>query len=204
MALYQHRFQGTCASGDSFGFAWWSDSTSNLSTAQDGAVAWAAALWAGAVAGSGWEDQITSGVVLNRVATSLINMADGKQTAIAETTVSQPGVAIGDALPADVALVVSLRTDLANRSGRGRFYLPQPAALTLTTDGKYDSALATTLCDSLEAAWQGYTTVGSPVVYSRTMRAIQPVVSFDVGDLFDSQRRRENGLSETRVSRQMP
>lgn len=204
MALYQHRFQGSCASGDAFGFSWWSDSTSNLATVQAAAVTWAATLWAGAVAGSGWEDQITSGVVLNRIATSLINVADGKQTQIAEDTVAQPGVAIGDALPADVALVVSLRTDLANRSGRGRFYLPQPAALTLTADGKYDTALATTLCDSLEAAWTGYTSAGSPVVYSRTMRAIQPVVSFDVGNLFDSQRRRENALSETRTVRQMP
>lgn len=204
MALYLHRFQGVCASGDSFGFSWWSDSTSNLATAQAGAVAWAGDLWAGPGAGLGWQDQITAGVQLTRVATSTIDIATGLQSAIAEDTVALPGLAAGNAMPADVALVVSLRTELANRRGRGRFYLPQPAALTLTADGRYTQALATELVTALEAAWQGYTTVGNPVVYSRVGRSIETVTSFDVGDLFDSQRRRENALAETRTTSAMP
>lgn len=107
-------------------------------------------------------------------------------------------------MPADVALVVSLRTSLANRRGRGRFYLPQPAALTLTAAGRYDPALQQELVDALEFAWNGYTSVGDPVVYSRVNRSVQDITSFDVGDLFDSQRRRENALSESRITSAMP
>ena len=171
---------------------------------QAGNVQWAQDLWAGATDGEGLEDLLPSSCVLTTVRTGLITQATGQQQAVDEDTVNLPGVATGNSLPNDVALVVSLRTNLANRRGRGRFYLPSLVATTLTAAGRLDPTAQQNIVDSLANAWNGYTGVGDPVVYSRTQRTIEDVISFDVGDLFDTQRRRENKVSQSRISAPMP
>lgn len=204
MALYQHRFQGVLPAGDIFVFSWWSESSVTIDTAQGVAVNWVTALWAGPGPGDGYASLCTAGVIVQRVSTGEITMATGQQQTLRETDVNLPGTAAGSALPGDVALVVSLRTQLANRSGRGRFYLPQPAASTLAADGKLAPAAQTDLADAAAAAWAASNTTLTPVVYSRTKRTTQTISSFNVGDLFDTQRRRENALTEVRTSRPMP
>ena len=204
MALYQNRFIGTLPEGDTFTFSWWTDSTQDLATVQAGNVQWAQDLWAGASPGAGLQDLLPSSCVLTTVRTGLITQETGQQQAVDEDTVNLPGVATGNSLPNDVALVVSLRTNLANRRGRGRFYLPSLVATTLTAAGRLDPTAQQNIVDSLANAWNGYTGVGDPVVYSRTQRTIEDVISFDVGDLFDTQRRRENKVSQSRISAQMP
>ena len=204
MALYQNRFIGTLPEGDTFTFSWWTDSTQDLATVQAGNVQWAQDLWAGAVDGEGLEDLLPSSCVLTTVRTGLITQETGQQQAVDEDTVNLPGVATGNSLPNDVAVVVSLRTNLANRRGRGRFYLPSLVATTLTAAGRLDPTAQQNIVDSLANAWNGYTGIGDPVVYSRTQRTIEDVISFDVGDLFDTQRRRENKVSQSRISAQMP
>jgi hypothetical protein len=131
-------------------------------------------------------------------------MATGQQQSLRETDVSHAGTAAGSALPGDVAIVVSLRTALANRSGRGRFYLPQPAATTLAADGKLATASQDQLANAAEFAYSNSNNTVIPVVYSRTKRQTQAINTFNVGNLFDTQRRRENALTEIRSSRVMP
>lgn len=204
MPLYQHRFIGHCAAGDQFVFSWWSDTSVSIDTSQANAVAWAEALYDGAVAGTGWASMTTPGVGIDRVTTGEITVATGQQQSLRETVTNLVGTAAGDALPAEVALVVSLRTPLANRRGRGRFYLPQPAASTLAADGTLDPAVQGSLADALAAAWAAANGAGeNPVVYSRTSRAVQAITSFDVGDVFDVQTRRQNSLTQQRISRAM-
>jgi hypothetical protein len=104
-----------------------------------------------------------------------------------------------------VAIVVSLRSPVANRTGRGRFYLPQPTTNALTAVGRLDETAQSTIVDALTAAWTQANAAGeNPVIYSRTQRATREITSFNVGDLFDTQRRRENALTENRVSAPMP
>lgn len=204
MPLYQHRFIGHCAAGDEFVFSWWSNTAVSIDTSQGNAVAWAEALWQGSPAGSGWASMTTPDVGLDRITTGEITTATGQQQALRETVTNLVGTAVGDAMPAEVALVVSLRTPLANRRGRGRFYLPQPAASTLAVDGRLDPAQQATLADSLAAAWAAANGAGEvPVVYSRTGREVQAITSFDVGDVFDVQTRRQNSLTQQRTSRAM-
>lgn len=205
MALYQHRFIGHTADGDVFMYSWWADSTRTLANAQAAAVTWNATLWGGATAGNGLEDHVTAQVGMDLVTTVEITESSGLQTARVDTAQSLDGVAAGSALPADVALVVSLRTGLANRRGRGRFYLPQPAASQVTTNGRVLADFITDLGASLNAAWDAYNTATDvPVVYSRAARDTNVIVSFDIGDLYDTQRRRENSQVEARTSTVMP
>jgi hypothetical protein len=204
MALYQHRFQGVLPAGDIFVFSWWSESSVTIDTAQGKAVQWAADFWAGESGTNGYGSLCTAGVVLQRVSTGEITMATGQQQSLRETDVTHAGTATGSALPGDVALVVSLRTALANRSGRGRFYLPQPAASALADDGRVATAAQTAVADAAAFAWTGSNDSLGPVVYSRTKRTTQVISTFNVGNLFDTQRRRENALVEVRTSRTMP
>lgn len=204
MPLYQHRFIGHCAAGDQFVFSWWSESSVSIDTSQSNAVAWAEAVWNGNPGGTGWASLTTPTVGIDRITTGEITVATGQQQSLRETTTAIVGTAAGDALPAEVALVVSLRTALANRTGRGRFYLPQPAAVTLDADGTLDAAAQDALADALQAAWAAANGAGeNPVVYSRTARATREITSFDVGDVFDVQTRRQNSLTQTRMSRPM-
>lgn len=191
--------------GDIFMFSWWADDSRTTAVANAAAVVWATTLWDGATAGNGLSDHLTTAVGLDLVSTGRIDVATGGQDELIESPVSLVGADAGSALPGDVALVVSLRTNLANRRGRGRFYLPQPAASSLTSDGKVNADTINDIIASLQAAWGPYNSAtAAPVVYSRTGRITTPVVRFDIGNLFDTQRRRENAVTESRTSSTMP
>lgn len=205
MPLYQHRFSGHTASSETFMYTWWANSIRSLADAQAAAVAWNATLWGGATAGNGYEDHVTTNVGMDMVTTVTIDPLTGLQSTRIDTAQAIDGVAAGNPFPADVALVISLRTAMANRRTRGRFYLPQPAVSNATTDGRVAADLITDLGASLAAAWTAYNTANDrPVVYSRTGRTFQNISSFNVGDLFDTQRRRENKLLEARTTTAMP
>jgi hypothetical protein len=205
MPLYQHRFTGHTASNETFMYTWWANSIRSLADAQAAAVAWNALLWGGAVAGNGYEDHVTTNVGVDNVTTVTIDQLTGLQSTRVDTGVNIDGVVVGTPMPADVSLVVSLRTAIANRRGRGRFYLPQPATVNLTADGRVIADLIADLGASLAAAWASYNTANDrPVIYSRTGRSIQNITDFNVGDLFDTQRRRENKLLEARTVTAMP
>lgn len=205
MVLYQHRFQGHTADGDQWMYSWWATSNRNLVDAQAAAVAWNATLWGGATAGNGLEDHVTAQVGNDIVTTVSVDVLTGQQQQRLDGAQAIVGVAAGNALPADVALVVSLRTSLSQRRARGRFYLPQPAASQLTTNGRVLPDFITDLGASLQAAWDTYNTATDiPVVYSRVARATNPVVTFNIGDLYDTQRGRESSQVEARTTTTMP
>jgi len=139
------------------------------------------------------------------VTTVTIDQTTGKQLARADTSQVIVGTAAFTSMPADVALCVSVRSDLPQRRGRGRFYMPQPSTAEATTGGRVQVDLVNDLMASLTAAWSAYNTASDrPVLYSRTDRLLRNIVSFNVGDLFDTQRRRENKVLETRVQATMP
>lgn len=204
MPLFQHRFGGTMAAGDVWLFTWWSDHPGGVTSANNDAVQWLNDLWAGDQTDNGYGSVTTADVTATSVTTGEIDTSTGTQLARADATVSLAGSATSSALPGDVAIVVSLRTALANRRGRGRFFLPQPASEVLTDVGRLSSASRTTILDALAFAWGNYVADGTPVVYSRTNRATSIVDSYDIGDLLDTQRGRENALVEDRSSNSMP
>jgi hypothetical protein len=198
MALYAHKFSGQVATGESYSFGFWANGSSTLEQVHAAAVQWLDDFWTGPGGTNGYGSLVTPGVTATLVRTALITESNGLQTQLSEDTVSHAGIATGSALPADVAITVSLRSALANRSGRGRFYLPQPAQSTSTADGRILSTVVDTIIGALEPAWSTYRAWAQPVIYSRTNRSTVNISSFNVGDLYDTQRRRENKLPETR------
>lgn len=205
VTLYLHRFQGSLAAGDQFIYGWHSNSIRSLSAAQLAAVTWNQTLWNGSVAGNGLKDHLTAGVSMLNVFTVSINPATGKQIARVDTAQVIAGVAAGNALPADTSLVVSMRSDVATRAGRGRFYLPQPAASEVTSTGRVLADLVNDVNASLFAAWTNYNTASDrPVLYHRLTGTTDNVTTFNIPDLYGCQRRRENKVVPVRTSSAMP
>lgn len=205
MALYQHRFSGHTAALESWMFTWWADSSRSAGNAHAAAVTWVNVLFDGATAGNGLEDHLATTVGLDAVTTIEINPATGTQISRIDGAVSRPGVSVSNTLPGDVCLVASLRTATPTISGRGRFYLPPLTVADVDTTGRVAADLVTDLVAALGAAWTGYNSASDrPVVYSRTQRVTRNITSFNVGDLFDTQRGREDRLVETRTGASMP
>lgn len=205
MPLHLHRFIGTLAAGDQFSYGWHASGIRDIDLAHNAAILWNAALWNGATAGNGYKDHVTAGTAMTSVITVEKNPATNTQSFRRETTQLIPGVAAGSAAGADTALCVSLRTEFATRAGRGRFYLPQPAVSNITATGRVAADLVGDIMASLNAAWAAYNTATDrPVIYSAIFHTITEVTDFDIGDLFDTQRRRENKVTEVRQRLPMP
>lgn len=199
--VFQHRFSGTLPGGDSWMFTWWATSGQAIDTVHNAGVAWASDFFGAAPVAALFPIATT----LTNVTTVQVTDATGKQTFRRDGALALAGSNASGALPGDVALVTSLRTALSNRSGRGRFYLPGPAKdQVASADGRVEATAVTALLGNLSTAWTNYVATAAPVIYSRTLRSTTPVTSFDIGNLFDTQRRRESSMLESRVSNPMP
>lgn len=104
-------------------------------------------------------------------------------------------------MPTQVAAVMTLRTALATRSGRGRIYLPARAVGVTPASGLFSGTLVNTAVDTLASWFTAQKAAGFPaVVVSQTHGTFQPITTVDADGRPDIQRRRANKLVSTRHS----
>lgn len=112
----------------------------------------------------------------------------------------QNGFSDNNNLPSECAIVVSLKTAVNNRRGRGRMYLPCPAVNALQNSGRLTAGTTTSIADGAEDFLLVTLTAGGhdfvPVVASKADFALRPITQLKVGDVVDAQRRRRDALSE--------
>ncbi len=110
------------------------------------------------------------------------------------------GTNTDEPLPPQVAVAVSLRTSLATKEGRGRLYLP-PLATGAELGGTIILAAQEAILAGAQTALTTMGTAGFPcVIYHRGSVSGTMVNRIDVGNVFDTQRRRRNKLVESRLS----
>lgn len=199
MALYQHRFEGILPIGTRWGFGWWSESLASLDVIHADAVTWGQTAFDTTVLA-----MYDTSFEVQRIATSLIDQSTGVQQNLAESTVSLAGTTAGTSLSADMAICVTLRTATTSRRGRGRFYLPAGLTSQVEGDGRIAAATVSTWMTALIAAWTSYVDPGEPMIYSRTDRQLRSITTVDIGDLWDTQRRREAKAVQVRTTQTMP
>lgn len=198
MALFHHTFSGTTP-GESWSFNIHTTGAGTLAAAQAGAVAAANALWTGHL-----DALVPPEVVLTEVSTASLNEATDKQISRLADDVSLAGASAGEMLPFQVALGVSWRTDLATRAGRGRIYLP-PLAASTVAEGRPDAATVTAVVAGIDAFWGALDTAGLQlVIRGKTSHVSTTVTGGNVGNVFDTQRRRRNKLIEIRTALTAP
>lgn len=142
---------------------------------------------------------------------------DGHASLVAERTeTGAAGAAPGQTAPNQTALVVSLKTDTAGRSGRGRIYLPFLAPVFDGVQDKLDHTVITPIGvkftvflnavdglsvgagDQYPIAIQSRAS-GAGVVPARAASYAQ-VTHLAIGDVADTQRRRRNKVVETYIN----
>jgi hypothetical protein len=124
----------------------------------------------------------------------------GKNVRQAQSGMGLVGESADQPLPPQNAVVVSLRTALPTRAGRGRFYLPGPVVTTLDA-GVLTAGNVTIIVNAAADLIGDMNDAGATVeIYHRTSKTGTAVTSFDVGNVLDTQRRRRDKLVETRHS----
>jgi hypothetical protein len=208
MALFRATFSGALASSEIFAYSF-------CFTADDADPAahtvhcdtWLKDLWNNTL----FSNHFNVGVIHNRIRVSRLNIASGQVEASADLSVSGTGY-VGTSsqafLPFEVAVCVSLRTALAGRRHRGRFYLPPPIVgdVPAAENGKFQLGLQQNIADRVQVAFNNFRVPANyvPVVFSKAGGSTTPINGIDVGNIPDAQRRRRNKMVETRVFRTIP
>jgi len=203
MPNYLHVAAGTMEGAWPWSFRWYSTSTVTESVAE---TSWSAGI-AAMFATAGFLPMYGTQTVLTETSTSTMDSA-WHQTTKTTTTHSQAGSAT-QSLPLHTAVVVTWRTANATRSGRGRWYLPALSVGSLATNGYVLSSTAVGEVVSAVNVFLG-SIAGTlnPVLLHRhgnksgTLPALStsPIISGDVGDGYDVQRRRGDKRVEARQS----
>lgn len=153
----------------------------------------------------GLKPQYEGATILSQVETRVIDKLVNRVLTTAKASYSRAGTGSGNPLPGEVSPCVTLRTALAGGSHRGRFYLPATRVATTTTTGRLDATILGTMLTNIQAALVAMNadvtfTLANVVIYSRTLTTTTEVITVELGDVFDAQRRRRNSLVESRTS----
>lgn len=143
-----------------------------------------------------------SATIFSGYRVSLVNIATGVIESAAVGGSPFGGThSLGTPLPPQVAVAVTVRTALAGRSDRGRFYLPPPVTVEVGSTGRLGGSTALTIVTAIGTAVDTAMAAlsdGALVVYSRVHHDYTEAVRLEVGDVFDTQRRRRDKLVEAR------
>jgi hypothetical protein len=199
MSIYYVRFSGPLPSSEIWTagvhLSGGGDVDEVITVAQD----MADELW-GATTADPIRSYYPSSVQLTTIVAYELSSGTGRAIARAEASASHVGANVGVPLPQEVAVCCSLRTAQPGPGGRGRFYLPGPAVSTVTALGRLDSTTRDGIADSVAAMLGVAVAAAHPPVLFTPGVPDREILSVDVGDVFDAQRRRRDALVESRHS----
>lgn len=200
MTVFANVVSGTFP-GETWSFTLHTEGTGSITSANSAAVAFWNLLWGGVATPTDSIKQLIPTTVESvEVSTASLDPVTGKQVARVITPDVKGGTNANDALPPQCSIAVSLRTASATRSGRGRFYLPV-FAVDKDAAGVLDGTSQSEVAAAAQGALQSLVSAAFvPVIYHRSTKSTTNVTSIDVGNVFDTQRRRRDKLIETRVS----
>ena len=119
-----------------------------------------------------------------------------------QETVNHVGTGTGDGMPLQIACVMTLRTALSTRRGRGRIYLPFTDSNQMGANHIFASSNVNNCVDYLALYLSALQLTGdyTPVVVSQTGGTSNVITSVDADLVPDTQRRRANRLTSARHS----
>lgn len=150
--------------------------------------------------GNTFKSHVSDQVGVDDVTVAELDPSSGRQLTKVMAAAVHAGTNTDEPLPPQVAVAVSLRTGLATKAGRGRLYLC-PLATGADIGGKIILAAQEAILAGVQTGLTTMGTAGFPcVIYHRGTVDGTLVTRIDVGDVFDTQRRRRNKLIESRLS----
>src|SRR5690625_1580277 len=189
MAIFRHRMQGPGTAGDIWVATMHSQSTQDIDTVHS-----AFSTFVGTLANQ-VDPMWSTETQLTQIVTDELDSTGHHNAAQRRSGLQIKGTGSGNALSPRTAIVVSLRTALPTRSGRGRFYLPGPDDTHLTTTGLFNSTDAATVASGISSAIASMNSTSVVGVFHRSLNTITPVTDVYVGQVPGDQRRRTNKVA---------
>lgn len=200
MAIYRVTIEGHMQTGEQWNTTWHVQAVTGLgssvvTTAADAITE----AWTGTSGGAGkLEDYYPASFGVDAVRVEELSIT-GHNVSQDVVTLSLVGVSTDELLPPNVAIALSLRTDVPTKAGRGRNFLPGPVVTTVV-----NQLLATAAQTAIKNAWlralNWMLDHAFPVgIFHRDSVTWDQVVSVDVGDIFDQMTTRRNQTDEVRV-----
>jgi hypothetical protein len=187
VTIFLHKMSGPGAAGDVWISTLHTSGAANLATAHSAWTTFVTALYNNALK-TRWPvaNQITN------LATVSLDAVTGKQTAVTSSGVALAGTAAGTPISPRDSIVLSLRTALPTKAGRGRMYLPGPDTGHLGSTGLLIGTDATAIANAAGAAMTVLKATSQPVVYHSKTKTVDNVTTVMVGQILGSQTRRTN------------
>lgn len=153
---------------------------------------------------TGWRAQFPTTTSVTERTVSSLDPSTGELLEVADRGLpaGAAGTASGNSLPPQCAEVITIRTAVAGRSFRGRFYLPALTTAILPPEAIIPAVtrgLLVTPFGSYATALKALTPSISVGVWSRVLHAFSGATAVDMGSTFDTQRSRRNKMVEART-----
>lgn len=120
----------------------------------------------------------------------------------AQAPIGVAGTVASGSLPPQCSIAVGILP--VTGTARGRFYLPPFTPATLSPTGRFSSAIQTQWADALQGFFSALGGATSPArlgIWRVGPQSFFAARGIQIGDVFDTQRRRRNKLIETRLDR---
>jgi hypothetical protein len=135
----------------------------------------------------------TPATQISDLETVALSPTTGRQTAAVASGTTLIGTETGgQAVSPRDCIVISKRTVIPTKAGRGRMYIPGPSAAHLGTSGLLLGTLSTSLAAAFAAAFSTLKATSTPVVYHHASKTTDEITQIKVGQVLGSQTRRTN------------
>lgn len=137
---------------------------------------------------------------VTKFVTDQLDAVTGRNVAQASSDVSFVGEAAGQTVSPRSSLVISLKTAVPRRDGRGRMYWPSPASDGYGANGEFLTPLTTEISGAFRNALAAMAATAEAVIYHRGLHTWDSVTQVRVGSIPGTQRRRTNKVVNNYIS----
>lgn len=127
-----------------------------------------------------------------QLVTDQLDDVTGKNVAQLSQDISIVGTGAGATVSPRSCLIVSLKTIVPTRAGRGRMYFPSPDSSHYASTGEFTTAVTDTVSAGFVAALAALAAVSAPVIYHRATKGASGISEVRVGTIPGTQTRRTN------------
>lgn len=187
VTIYLHRMSGPGSAGDVWISTLHTSGAANLATAHG---AWST--FVTAIFNNAFKTRWAIPTQITGLSTVSLDPVTGKQTAVTSSGVALVGTAAGQQLSPRDCIVLSLRTALPTKAGRGRMFMPGPDASHLGTSGLLIGTDATAIATAVGTAMTTLKATSQPVVYHAKTKTVDNIITVMVGQVLATQTRRTN------------
>lgn len=187
MTIYKSTVSGTFTAGDVWNTDFHMSSVNNLATVHAAATTFINNLCTGTM-NAMWPSDVS----VTNIMTNQLDPITGKQVAQTSSALAQTGTGAGGKPSPRDCVLLSLRTALPQKSGRGRMFLPSVDASHYTSTGRLVQADMTTIANAVGPLLTTLAATAPVVIFHRKVLGFDVVVQVKVPDLAATQRRRTN------------